>query len=195
MQADRYTVRPHSRSQLQTYRLTTEGVQVEENGSKKQRLISWKNIVRVELFYAPTGGAAKRFACKLNLHDDSEEVIYSCSYLEFKNYTDQATAFTTFVHQLHQDLAKNAPDCKFGRKRVGWLQLARISFATTCIAFQLLIILLLWQDGAPRWSYSLVILPGLALLPLFYQLFRTNLHDTYRPNAIPKHLLPDNGTP
>lgn len=191
MHAARYTVRPHPRSNQLTYSLAAEGLQIESNDSSRpKRLIPWADIARVELFYTPESGASRRFACKLNLRSGAAETFFSSSYVEYKTYTDQSDSFTAFVHQLHQALAHNAPNCKFGRKSIGWLQLARISFASTCILFQLLILLLLWNEGAPSWSYILVILPGLALLPLFYQLFRGDLHGKYQPNAIPKHLLP-----
>jgi hypothetical protein len=151
--------------------------------------VRYERIRAVRLSYRPVTMQSRRFVTEIWSTDNPKIQIISVSWRSLVEQERQDTAYTAFIAELHRRLAATKSEAQFttGLPAVSyWLGVVVFAVVMVTIAAMTVKALRLEQ-----WSASAVIAAVLAAFA--YQIgnyFRRNRPVRYRPDSIPKEVLP-----
>jgi hypothetical protein len=151
--------------------------------------VRYERIRAVRLSYRPVTMQSRRFVTEIWSTDNPKIQIISVSWRSLVEQERQDTAYTAFITELHRRLAAVKSEAQFttGLPAVSyWLGVAVFAVVMVTIAAMTVKALRLEQ-----WSAGAIIAAILAAFA--YQIgnyFRRNRPVRYRPDALPKEVLP-----
>jgi hypothetical protein len=149
----------------------------------------YRDIVGLRLSYAPSRVDHVRYRCDLRMRSGQQVAILSTHYAGIADFEDRAATYAPFVEALIARVAaaNSAASFRSGRSPVAyWLEHA---FLLAMIA--LLVLVLSVTGFAPlsesSWAKFFIIL---ASIPLLIVYTRKNWPSRFKPDTIPKDVLP-----
>ena len=151
--------------------------------------IPYRNIRRVRLSFRPINMQTYRFLTEIWSDDAPRLQFASTSWRSVVEQVRQDDAYTAFVTALHERLAASESTAQFQSGRpalVYWPGLVVFVGLSLALAF-------VFVRSLEEGSFTTFALIGGVFLLLLWQIgniFRRNRPGTYRPTAIPRHVLP-----
>ena len=149
----------------------------------------YRDIVGVRLSYAPSRFDHARYRCDVRMRSGQQVAILSTHYAGIADFEDRAATYAPFVRALIARVAAANPAASFrsGRSLVAyWLEHA---FLLAMVAFMVFALSL--TGFAPlsesSWAKFAFII---ASIPLLIAYTRKNWPRRFKPEAIPKDVLP-----
>lgn len=165
------------------------GLRVREHG-RPARLLPYHAVRRVYLSRTPSRFIPVLYRCRLEMADGSHLSFSNQNYLGMARFVDQGPAYAAFVRALHRRLRDYPVRFEQGLGRTA-------GYAIWALALMLGLFLgLLFLLGAIRsdlLSMFASLLGTLPLAGLVYLFHKRNRPAGYRPESIPRELLPAEG--
>jgi hypothetical protein len=149
----------------------------------------YRDIVGVRLSYAPSRVDSARYRCDLTMRSGGKIAILSTHYAGLADFEDRAATYAPFVRALIGKVAAANPSARFRSGKNPIVYWAEHLFLLAMVA--LLVFVLSVTGFAPlsesSWAKFVIIL---GFVPLLVVYTRKNWPRGFKPDAIPKDVLP-----
>lgn len=183
-----YATRNDAFSPARTFELAAQGVVV-DSPDKAKREIPFRDIVGIELAFAPTRPERNRYRCGLLLQKGETIEFFNRTYRGVYDFHDTSAEYVAFVRALHEAVAQRNPACRFAAGVSGGryaLNVAALVFAALVVAVALVCFLLIGLV----WVVAVKLILIAFYAPAALRWLKRNQPRTYDPRAIPSELLP-----
>jgi hypothetical protein len=149
----------------------------------------YRNIVGVRLSYAPSRADSARYRCDLKMRSGQRLAILSTHYAGIADFEDRASTYVPFVRELIARVAGANPSATY---RSGKSPLAYWAEHIFLLAAVALLVSVLSMAGFAYVSGSSWVKLAIVLffIPLLIAYTRKNWPRRFKPDAIPKDVLP-----
>jgi hypothetical protein len=182
-----YAFKPSLIGRWYEFTLKSDGLHWQMGGSAGR--VRYERIRAVRLSFRPVTMQSRRFITEIWSTDNPKIQIVSVSWRSMVEQARQDGAYSAFVTELHQRLATSGSKAQFttGLPVVSyWFGV--VTFAAVSISMAAMIVRTLKLE---QWSASAIIGAIFAVFALqIGNYFRRNRPSRYRPDAIPREVLP-----
>ena len=181
-----YTFRSSALEKEKTLELTPEAIII--HTPDKTDSVPLTSIQSVRLYYDPSGYAANKYQCDITLQNGAKLLIKSVHYVAPAIFEDRKQAYRDFIEALHRQLAPYEGIRYQAGNQPGYFGLNMLTVLLSVI----FVGIALFSFGASAGNWIIVksiFFIGLVYGALVY--LKRNRPGSYRPQQLPKKVLPD----